>query len=159
MANMKTLTVVLMLLALPASAEQVYRWLDAQGNVNFSDQPPPPSAKNASEKSYKSNSIEGHITPEMLQAKLSNPVTLYASPTCGTPCDRVKAHLARRNIPYSSKDPSSDKNAEAAIRKPDGKILVPTLVVGNEKIEGYAESELDAALDKAGYPPPSVAVR
>ncbi|MDQ2069836.1 DUF4124 domain-containing protein [Natronospira bacteriovora] len=38
----KRLTVLLLLLVfLPVSAQQVYRWVDEEGNVQFSDTPPP----------------------------------------------------------------------------------------------------------------------
>lgn len=141
-----------MLLALPATAGQVYRWVDAQGNVNYTDRPPPPSAKGSAQKSYKGGSGDSAVSSDAQQAKLKNPVTLYTTATCGVHCERAKAHLARRGISYSSKDPSTSVDANEALKAGGGQARVPTLFIGSEKLEGYTERAWDAALDKAGYP-------
>ncbi len=146
---------LLILLAMPVVAAGVYRWTDAQGNVHYSDQPPPPGAKSATQKSIKSSKGEHSPSTEMQQAKLKNPVTLYTTAVCGAHCDRAKAHLAKRGIPYASKDPSTSVDANEELRKSGGQARVPTLLIGSEKLEGYAEATWDAALDKAGYPPPA----
>jgi glutaredoxin len=150
---MKLAPLLLILLALPTMAAGVYRWTDAQGNVHYSDQPPPPGIKNATQKDIKSAKGESSPSQEMQQAKLKNPVTLYITATCGAHCERAKAHLAKRGIPYTSKDPSTSVDANEALRKGNAQARVPTLMIGNEKLEGYAEATWDAALDKAGYPP------
>ena len=85
-------------------------------------------------------------------ARLKNPVTLYITSDCGDVCNRAKAHLARRQIPHTSKDPSASLEAGEALKPGGGKAVVPTITIGNEKIEGYLESAWDAALNKAGYP-------
>jgi len=152
---MKLAPLFLTLLALPAlsaMAAGVYRWTDAQGNVHYSDQPPPPGAKNSSQKDIKAGKRESSPSGDMQQAKLKNPVILYTTATCGVHCERAKAHLARRGIPYASKDPSTSVDANEALRSGGGQARVPTLMIGSEKLEGYAEGAWDAALDKAGYP-------
>lgn len=148
---MRTLTVLLMLLSLSATAGQVYRWVDAQGNVNYTDQPPPPGAKGSTQKSFKGSSSENSVTGNIEQAKLKNPVTLYTTATCGVLCDRAKAHLDRRGIPYSTKDPSTSVDANEALRVGGSQARVPTMLIGNQKLEGYTERAWDAALDSAGY--------
>jgi glutaredoxin len=150
---MKLAPIVLILLALPAVGGEVYRWTDAQGGVHYSDQPPPTSAKNAAQKDYKAAKAEGGFSSEMQQAKLKNPVTLYATATCGVHCERAKAHLASRGIPYASKDPSTSMEANETLSAGGVKPVVPTLIIGSEKLEGYSKGAWDAALDKAGYPP------
>jgi glutaredoxin len=150
---MKLAPLLLILLALPAMAAGVYRWTDAQGNVHYSDQPPPPGSKNTTQKNIKSSKAENGPSQEMQQAKLKNPVTLYVTATCGVHCERAKAHLAKRGIPYVSRDPSTSVDANEALRAGGGQARVPTLMIGSEKLEGYAEAAWDAALDKAGYPP------
>jgi glutaredoxin len=152
---MKLAPLILILLALPALAGPFYRWTDAQGQVHYSDQPPPPSAKGATQMSYRSSPAEGNVSTDMQQAKLKNPVTLYTTPTCGAHCERAKAHLARRGIPYASKDPSTSTEANEALRTGGKQGRVPTLTIGSDKLEGYLEVTWDAALDKAGYPPAS----
>lgn len=47
---MKTLlAIVLAVLCFSAAAEQLYRWVDAEGNVHYSDRPPPDSATESEE--------------------------------------------------------------------------------------------------------------
>jgi glutaredoxin len=150
---MKIAPLFLMLIALPVMAGGVYRWTDAQGNVNYSDQPPPPGVQKATQKNIKAGSAETAASQDVQQAKLKNPLTLYTTATCGVHCERAKAHLARRGITYASKDPSTSVDANEELRKGGSQARVPTLMVGNEKLEGYSESAWDAALDKAGYPP------
>jgi glutaredoxin len=150
---MKLAPLVLILFAIPAMAGTLYRWTDAQGKVHYTDQPPPASAKNTSQKTFKSGQPESDASPEMQQAKLNNPVTLYTTATCGVHCERAKAHLARRGIPYTSKDPSTSVDANEALKAGGSQARVPTLMIGSEKLEGYSEAAWDAALDKAGYPP------
>ncbi len=153
---MKLAPLLLILLVMPAVAAGVYRWVDAQGNVHYSDQPPPPEANSASQKIIKSGT--GTIRPrETQQAVPRQPVTLYATATCGAPCERAKAHLARRSIPYNSADPATSVDANETLRKGGAQPRVPTLMIGNEKLEGYSEAAWDAAFDKAGFQPASPA--
>ncbi len=148
---MKPAPLILSLLALSvlsqsAMAGTLYRWTDAQGRVHFTDQPPPAGAKSATEKNYRS----GPAQPAANQPAIS--VVLYSTLTCGVHCERAKAHLDRRGIKYTSKDPSTSVDANEALRAGGGQPRVPTLMLGSEKLEGYAENTWDAALDKAGFP-------
>ncbi len=148
---MKLVPLLLILLALPAMAAGVYRWTDAQGNVHYSDQPPPPDAKAISQKTYKGGATQSSAS--VTEAALKNPVTLYVTDTCGKFCDSAREHLARRGISYATRNPSTSVAANEALRAGGGKVVVPTLTIGSEKLEGYAKAAWDAALDKAGYPP------
>ncbi len=57
---MKLMPLALLLISLPVAADQFYRWVDGQGRVNYSDQPPPSSMANkATQKNYKGSVIEG----------------------------------------------------------------------------------------------------
>ena len=150
---MKLAPLVLILLSLPALAGTLYRWTDANGKVHYTDQPPPAGAKAVSQKPLKGGGPPGALAPEMQAARLKHPVTLYATASCGVHCERAKAYLARRGIPYATLDPATSVDANEALRKGGGQARVPTLMIGGEKLEGYAEAAWDAALDKAGYPP------
>ncbi len=150
---MKLAPFVLLLLSLPVMAGTLYRWTDAQGKVHYTDHPPPAGAKSATQKTYKGGGTDAAESQAMQQARAGNPVTLYATATCGVHCERARAHLSRRGIPHASKDPSTSVDANEELRKGGGQARVPTLMIGSEKLEGYAEAAWDAALDKAGYPP------
>ena len=53
-------TVMAFMAAMPADAQQVYRWVDASGRVQYSDQPPPAGTKNVQEKNVGGNSIQNN---------------------------------------------------------------------------------------------------
>lgn len=135
----------------PLAAAQLYQWKDAQGRTVYSDQAPPPSVKSAQQKSFKGSVIEGGESYAARAAREKYPVTLYTS-ACGALCDQARQLLNERGIPFSSKDLQASRDAQAELQKLTGKLNVPVLLVGSDKIEGFESGRWQAALDRAGYP-------
>ncbi len=133
------------------AAAPIYQWKDAQGRMVYSDQQPPPSVRNAQQKSFKGSFIEGGESYELKQAREKFPVTLYAG-SCGEPCDHARQLLQQRGIPFNEIDPSSSPESLEALKKLTGHNQVPVLVVGSDKINGFEEGQWQAALDRAHYP-------
>lgn len=132
-----------------AFAAQFYRWVDEKGNVEWRDTPPPASAKKVEQRRIDGSTIETSSLPYSLQQTVKNfPVTLWVT-HCGAPCDQGRAHLARRGVPYTEKDPQQDIET---FKKLSGGLEVPVLFIGSNRIKSYLETEWDAALDNAGYP-------
>jgi len=150
---MKKFTVLVFALAVfwaQAFAVQLYRWVDDKGNVEWRDTPPPVTAKKVEQRNIRDNTIDTTEVPYSVQQAAKNfPVTLWVT-DCGQTCDKARAHLNRRGVPYTEKNPQSDV---AAFKKASGGSLeVPLLFVGSHRLNGYLESDWDAALDTAGYP-------
>jgi glutaredoxin len=135
----------------PLAAAQLYQWKDAQGRMVYSDQAPPPSVRNAQQKSFKGNFIEIGESYSARTAREKNPVTLYSS-DCGAPCNQARQLLSERGVPFSNKDPQANPEAQAELQKLTGRLRVPVLVVGSDKIDGFETGQWQAMLDKAGYP-------
>jgi len=135
----------------PLAAAQLYQWKDAQGGMVYSDQPPPPSVHNAQQKSFKGNFIEIGESYAVKTAREKHPITLYAS-ACGAPCDQARQLLTERGVPFSNKDPQASPESQAALQKLTGRLSVPVLVVGSDKIDGFETGQWQAMLDRAGYP-------
>ena len=135
----------------PLSAAQLYQWKDAQGRTMYSDQPPPPSVRNAQQKSFKGSFIEGGESYATKTAREKHPVILYTS-ACGAPCDQARQLLIERGVPFSSKDLQASEEARNEVQKLTGRLNVPVLLVGGDKIEGFATGQWQAVLDRAGYP-------
>ena len=136
-----------------ANAAEVYRWVDEKGVVNYTPYPPPASIKKVEQKKFSSNTVQTSDTPYSVQLATKNfPITLYATPDCG-PCKTARAHLEKRGIPYTEKNPSAPEEADNFQTLTGGTREVPLLLVGQLKtLKGYLASEWDTALDQAGYP-------
>jgi len=142
----------LFLLATSAQA-QLYRWVDENGRVRYSDTPPPASAKSAERKRFGSaGSADDPGVPYATQRAMRDfPVSMYTAPDCGKLCADAKALLDKRGIPYREVIVSGNEAIED-LKKVSGKVQVPTLVVGADSVSGFATSAWNAALDRAGYP-------
>jgi glutaredoxin len=140
----------LSILATPLYAAQLYRWIDERGNVEWRDTPPPATAKKVEQRTISVSTIPASELPYSVQQAVKNfPVTLWAT-DCGDLCDRARAHLNRRGVPHTDRNPQSE--FEAFKKASGGGGEVPLLFVGSNRLKGYLESEWDAALDLAGYP-------
>jgi len=140
-----------------AHGAEVYRWVDEKGVVNYTPYPPPANIKKVEQKKFSSNTVQTSETPyNVQQAVKTFPVTLYATPDCGEPCKVGRAHLDKRGIPYTEKNPAtpaSPEEFENFKKMTGGGMEVPLLLVGQLKmLKGYLASEWDSALDQAGYP-------
>lgn len=132
-----------------SGAQQVYVWTDEYGNREYRDTPPPPGAKNVERRKINTSTIETSELPYSVRQAVKNfPVTLWVF-SCGTVCDNARAHLLRRGVPHTEKNPQAEREA---FEKLTGGVEIPVLYVGNTRLKGYLASEWDAALDAAGYP-------
>lgn len=149
---MKRIMLISILLAASSTllAAQLYRWVDEKGNVEWRDTPPPPAAKKVEQRRVGGGVAPAAELPFSLQQAVKNfPVTLWTT-DCGDTCDRARAHLVRRGVPHTEKNPQSEPES---FKKTSGGIMeVPLLLVGTNRLKGYHEREWDAALDSAGYP-------
>lgn len=150
-AGLITFSVCLALASAPLAAAQLYQWKDAQGRTVYSDQPPPPGTTTARQKNFKGNFIEMGESYSARIAREKFPVTLYVT-DCGAPCDQARQLLSERGVPYSGKDPQASPEARTDLQKLTGRLNVPVLVVGEDKIDGFETGQWQALLDKAGYP-------
>lgn len=95
--------------------------------------------------------LSHYANPQIDQASRQAPITVMADPsTCtfqfdpvgkakfDSPCDRVKTFLVKQGLPYNS----AAATAENAV----------VVTIGDQRIEGYDEAALRAAVTQAGYP-------
>ena len=135
-----------------ASAQQVYRWVDASGRVQYSDQPPPAGTKGVEEKNVSGSSIQNNELSLVAQdAQKKNPVTVYLS-ECGESCDAAKAYLNKRGIPHTVVDPTRTIELNKKFKEETGGTVVPVIKIGEKRLSGWSESAWSSALDAAGYP-------
>jgi glutaredoxin len=135
-----------------AQQRDVYRYLDANGKVVYSDQPPPPTAKGVQSKRVTANVIETSEASIASQAATERyPVTLYTF-DCGDPCRGAEALLNKRGVPFTTVNVSDPANA-AKVSALVGSNVAPVLQVGDKMVsKGLNEPRWQAMLDDAGYP-------
>ena len=134
-----------------AQAQQVYRYIDLDGRVVYSDKPPPPTAKDAQAKRIGANSIEtSDLSYATAQAQERYPVTLYSF-SCGVVCDTAQGVLNKRGVPHTVIDVSVGDGAER-LKRLSGGLDAPTIQVGDQYATGFNEGKWQAMLTDAGYP-------
>ena len=145
---------LLPLIALACTAVQadLYRWVDAEGKVHYSDDPPPSDVKQVEKKKVNGGKPGDAPLPYSLQQAVKNfPVTLYTS-QCGAACTGARELLAKRGVPYNEMD-ATDATIQIELKKvTGGTVVVPVLKVGSDAIKGFEEGRWNNSLDAAGYP-------
>jgi glutaredoxin len=131
----------------------VYRWVDKDGKVQYSDTPPPKDATNATQKSMGGGGNDNSQLPYATQMAMKrSPVTMFMSGDCGEPCVQGRELLAKRGVPFTQRNAQTNKADAEALKKAAGQMQVPVLLVGDNTLRGYSEDSWNAALDSAGYP-------
>ena len=139
------------LLAAPAYAGKLYKWVDKDGNVSYQDSPPPPDAGRIEEKT-----VRGATSAPPPAGPARPAVVLYVVPECA-PCDLVRAALQRRKLAFTETNVEGDGAAQQQMKKATGGLSVPAVTIGEKVVKGYSETALNAELDAAGYPKPGAA--
>jgi len=148
----QTVIIGLAVLVLPPSVlfADMYKWIDKDGKVHYSDSPPP--GKKAKKLDLKINSISG---PPVVSS-LGNPsstastskVKLYTTTWCGY-CKRARAYLQARGTPYQEIDVETSSQGQREFQALGGR-GVPVILVGNQRMDGYNEGTLAGMLKQAG---------
>lgn len=135
----------LLCIPLTLHAAEMYRWVGPSGVVHYSDAPPPADIQQASRLSVEAVTGSAGLTPQEKPA-----IVLYAF-ACGPICDDAMAWLAERGITYSLKNPQSEQEAAAELKKLTGVLEVPVLKVGESHYKGFEPAHWTKLLTGAGY--------
>ena len=154
---MRTVIITLLcsLLACGAHAQQIYRWVDANGHVRYTAEKPPAGAKSSMVESRVS-SISGPATvtgaaPDPRTGALAQrpEVKMFATDWCPY-CRKAREYFARNGIRYAELDIEKSRAAHAEYRSLGGK-GVPLIVVGTQRMSGFSEARLAQMLKAAGH--------
>jgi len=144
------------MLVAAAAGAQMYRWVDKDGKVHYTDTPPPAAAgKSVQKRSGAPAAADtGPAAPYAVQQAAKNfPVVVYTAANCGAPCAEGKALLAARGVPYReiAVGPDAGVGAEE-LKKATGGDTVPVMIVGRTPVRGFEPESWHTALDAGGYP-------
>lgn len=136
------LCAIYLLLPIVAQAD-IFRWVDAEGNVQFGDRPPPSSAAKRVEveiNSYESVSVEPFeaFTSGAARGKT---VVLYSTSWCGV-CKRARQFLSQRKIPFQEYDVEKSRKGKKDYAELKGR-GIPILLVGGQRMNGFSVSRFE----------------
>ena len=135
-------------------AQQVYKSVDKNGRVTYSEVPPAPG----SESKLAAGSAPSGPLPYALQQIVSRyPVTLYTAAECA-PCITARLMLTQRGVPFTERTISSNEDIDA-YKKLNGDTSLPLATIASQQLKGYEETEWTKYLDAAGYPKSSTLPR
>lgn len=140
------------LVAAGAQAQTTYRWVDEQGRVQYSDQPPPPSIRRVEEKRFRSDPADTVDSYAVRQAAAAFPVVLYSSANCGDACGLARDLLNRRGVPFTEMPIATEADLAVYRERLGTPDEVPALTVGTLPLKGFQAAAWNRALDNAGYP-------
>jgi glutaredoxin len=150
MASRFLLSLIVFMMSVSAQA-QVYKWVDADGKVTYSDVPPPKTAVKVETKSYSSSDESSVALPfELSQAVKNMPVTFYSTPNCQI-CDDGRNFLKQNGIPFSERTVTTNSDSEK-LSSISGGAQLPVLLIGKTKLVGYGYTQWRSNLTQAGYP-------
>lgn len=136
---MKTfLALLLLMITTLTAASEIYRWVDDQGKVHFSDQAPKEHQSESLE--LKINTYES-VTYESLDIPLpestrAKKVIMYSAVWCGV-CATAKRYFDRNGIPYTEYDIETSQQGREGFERLNGK-GVPIILVGNRRMNGFS---------------------
>ncbi len=142
----------LVLASTAVCAQSLYRWVDKDGKVHYTDTAPTNATKQA-DKSKLASPAPGEEVglgyANQIAAK-NFPVSLYTAPKCGDLCDQARRLLNARGVRFSEVSVTDSRRQEELVRLV-GAAELPALVVGKEVHKGFDTGLYNSALDTAGY--------
>ena len=146
------LMMMLVLASTVVCAQGLYRWVDKDGKVHYTDTPPTNAAKQADKSKLASTPPGAEVGlgyANQIAAK-NFPVSLYTAPKCGDLCDQARKLLNARGVPFSEVSVTDSKRQEELVRLV-GAAELPALLVGKEVHKGFDTGLYNSVLDTAGY--------
>jgi glutaredoxin len=132
-------------------AQQIFKSVDKQGRVTYSEVPPVPGSGDK----LAGESASNQSLPYSLQQIVSRyPVTLYTTKDCG-PCINARLMLTQRGVPFAERTVESNEDIDA-YKKLNNENTFPLATIASQQLKGYEETEWTKYLDAAGYPKSSV---
>jgi len=149
---MKGLLLLMSLLMLVnAQAGELYRSIDKDGKVHYSDVPLAGTEDVEQLKLVKEPVPDISLSYETQRAMQNFPVTLYTFPDCGSACQLARDFLSKRGIPYTEKSLVGKEEMDA-YQKIAGDTQLPAATIGKTWIKGFQAERWNNELDFAGYP-------
>lgn len=136
-----------LLLAGPAVAQ--YKVVGPDGRVTYTDRPPA-GAEARPLGASPAATPPAELPYALRQAVARYPATLYTAPGC-SPCDSARALLRQRGVPVREVRIERAEDI-AELQRREGRIELPILRLGAQRLQGFEAETWQATLDAATYP-------
>lgn len=133
------------------SFAQVYRWVDANGRVHYTEKPPPGVAGKVVQpriNSYGGAPASSGARAASAAAASQPEVVMYATDWCPY-CRQARQHFARQGIAYREIDIEKSAAGRAEYDRLGGR-GVPLVLVGSQRMQGFRAESFDRLLRSAG---------
>jgi glutaredoxin len=136
----------------------LYKFIDENGRVAYSDRPPPPGLKNLAANTSGAGSSSDDLPYVLKNSVAKYPVTLYSIADCA-PCQDARKLFEQRGVPFTEKmvrttaDTDQMKKASLPFER------FPVISVGSQTQNSFEAGALHGLLDAAGYPKSSALPR
>jgi glutaredoxin len=128
-----TLLVLAGLVAAESASSEIFRWVDEDGKVHFSDKP---SRSHVSEPiKLRINTYEA-VTYDTSYLDVGKKVVMYSASWCGV-CKKARRYFESEGIRYMEYDVENSTRGKAEFRKLGGK-GVPVILVGKQRMNGFS---------------------
>lgn len=132
-------------------AGELYRSIDKDGKVHYSDTPLEGSEDFEKLKLAKDPALNEDLPYETQRAKENFPVTLYTQTNCGSACQSARDLLIKRGVPFMDKSLVKQEDIDA-FRKASADGQIPAVTIGKTWLKGFQAEQWNSELDIAGYP-------
>jgi len=126
-------------------AQTLYKWVDADGNISYQDQPPPENAKILDEIDVKKSAVKSSGS-----AVRTDPIKIYTVADC-PPCAKSVSHLIALGVPHVELPLEEDRAAQSLILEKTASLVAPTIMIGENMLQSPTNEALSTAIEKAGY--------
>lgn len=143
MQKLKIFFFLAVIITVPSSHAEVYKHVDKNGRVHFSDRPPA-NLKSEIVTIRKINSIKGPAVITKTNSKTAgknNKIVMYSAEWCGV-CKRARRYFSANRIPFTEHDIDKSRKAKREFQKLQGK-GVPLILVGDYKMTGFDQRFFD----------------
>jgi len=129
------------------NAGKLYKWVDADGNISYQDQPPPDNVKVLEEREVKAPTT----TAKSKKSSTKKPkVILYTVANCIV-CDGLAVQLKKFGVPHIERSLQSDREAQSKILETTGSVVAPVVFIGEQILQSPNTNQLASNLKQAGY--------
>lgn len=131
---------MLSFMASPPLSAEIFKYVDDNGNIHFTDKPPREQKVEEVEvriNSYTSPEIvpfEASVTTRVRKGK----VVMYSTQWCGY-CKKARIYFRKNKIPFIEYDTETSEKGRRDYKTLDGH-GVPIILVGKKRMNGFSEA-------------------